>query len=302
MIGLFLLTNTVPLFGWGGDTHRRLTYWAWKHAGLPPSSDSVNVKVSWDLEDIQAELGTEGSDMMGFLGLLIGEITSATFIVIGDSTIHASVTDSALFSDWGAIPDHFDKPAETVEGANLAHMYIPGGTGFADGCCKFFFNKAVKEYEAGNRRLSYAYLAMSAHYLEDCGFPPHNEKDYLNMEADTWQKENHHKCEDWIANSGNWMTYFDSTCAKYSKTALPACEPVMAIHSMCWETIWDDQPFKNAWSKEAKYKKDWDVKTMWEKELKVKKPNTVKHVQKLISKLQPRIVGLFMAFKAEVGL
>jgi hypothetical protein len=300
IVMLILFLAVMPsLFGWGGRTHRRLTYWAWKRAGLPESSGTVNVKVNWDLEDIQDELGAEGSDMMGFCVLLLGAITGADFIVADDSTIYKSVTDSALFSDWGAIPDHFDTSAETVEGANIAHMYIPGGVGFADGMCLFFFNQAVKEYKKGNKRIAYAYLAMSAHYLEDCGFPAHNEKDYFNPQADLWQAKHHHKCEDWIADSTNWMTYFDGVCEKYSKTSLPACDPRQAVHTMSWETVYDNQIFKNAWSSEAKYFSNWDTEAVWKKELLEKKPKTVKEVSQLIAKLEPRIVGLFLAFKEQ---
>lgn len=287
------------LYGWGDWTHKRMTYWAWKHAKLPDSYGTVDVDVDvvWDLDTIENVLDMEATDMIGFIFFLIG--IKKDFSTDTSKTISASMDDAALFTKWGTMPDSFDGEHQVIGGANVAHMYIPAGIGYADGCCKFFFDKAVKECNAGQRRRAYAYLAMAAHYLEDCGFPAHCEKNYLNITSDFWQMKHHGKCEAWLGDSTNWFKYFDAYCDSCSRYAIPVCDPVMAVHTMSWECIWDIQPFKDAWIDEAEYDwEDWDDDPLaWPAELKDYKPKTIALVKNFISRIQPRLVGLFLAFK-----
>ena len=49
---IFFFTSS-QLFGWGGATHKRITYFAWKYAGLPASSGEVTVPVVWNLDSVK---------------------------------------------------------------------------------------------------------------------------------------------------------------------------------------------------------------------------------------------------------
>jgi hypothetical protein len=278
IIVTLLLIASGQGFGWGGETHKRITYLAWKYSGLPASSGMAIVPVVWNMDSVQQTLGLTGVDMQGFLLTLFADASGADFNINALDTIEASMTDSALFYQWGILPDDFDAPASAMKGASFGHMYIPAGGGFADGMCKFFFTKAVREYKAGNQRLAYGYLAMSAHYLEDCGFPPHNEKNYLDPGADIWQALYHSKTEAWIRDSTVWYSTFDATCDTFARSALPACDPVMAVHSLAWECTWYDQDFKDS-------------------AVKADKTDCIAITRKCLKAIVPRITGLFVAFK-----
>jgi hypothetical protein len=277
IVTLLLITSS-QAFGWGGESHKRMTYLAWKYSGLPTSSGMAIVPVIWNMDSVQQTLGLTGVDMEGFLLTLFATASGADFNINALDTIEASLSDSALFYQWGRIPDDFDQPSAAMKGALFAHMYIPAGGGFADGMCKLFFNRAVREYKAGNQRRAYGYLAMSAHYLEDCGFPPHNEKNYLDPGADVWQALHHTDVEDTIGSSTLWYGTFDATCDSFARAPLPACDPVMAVHSLAWECTWYDQAFKDA-------------------SVKADMTDLIVITKKCLKAIVPRVTGLFIAFK-----
>jgi hypothetical protein len=260
-----------------------MTYLAWKYSGLPSSDTNVviTVHVNWNLDSIQKTLGYKGQDMQGLLLTLFTISAGAKFEVHDSDTVQPADTDSALFFIWGRKPDDFDDPTNAVN-AMFGHMYVPSGGGFADGMCKFFFNTAVREYKAGSRRKAYAYLALSAHYLEDVGFPPHNEKNFLDGGALAWQAMYHEKIEDnLIGDSTYWFKHFDATCDSFARAPLPVCDPVMAVHSLAWECTWYDQDFKD-------YSKKSDKENL----------NII--CQKCFRAIVPRVTGLFLAFKNKI--
>jgi hypothetical protein len=278
LFGMLLTLASNIAYGWGGESHKRMTYLAWKNSGLPPSSSSVDVvvPVQWDLETIQKTLGNTRGDLQGFLLTLFSSAAQANFSIDTRDTIKAGTTDSALFYEWGRKPDDFDDPSAALK-ALFGHMYIPAGGGFADGMCKYFFDKAVSDYKTNKRRRAYAYLALSAHYLEDTGFPPHNEKNYLDPGADIWQAAWHNKIETWIGDSTNWQR-FDGLCDTLARMPLPACDPAMAVHGLAWECTWYDQQFKDAATKSDK-------------------SELVIICRKCLQAIVPRVAGLFLAFK-----
>jgi hypothetical protein len=270
-------------FAWGGETHKRITYWAWKHSGLPASSGQAVVPVVWNMDSIEHALGVQGLDMEGYLMSVFAAATGASFHVDTSITVPAKMTDSALFYDYGRIPDDLDAPAEAAGGAQFGHMYIPAGGGFADGMCKFFFDKAVSAYKAKSRRVAYVYLALSSHYIEDVGFPPHNEKNYLDPEADVWQAAYHSEIETKIGDKAYWYEHFDDLCDSLARVPLYACNAVMAVHSLAWECLWYDQDFKDAAVKT-------DTTDL----------NAICRI--CLVAIVPRVAGLFQLFKDEVGL
>jgi len=276
-----LLTFTCDIgFGWGGQTHRRITYWAWKYSGLPPSSGEVVVPIVWNLDSVKNTLGFQGYDLQGYLLSLFTGASGADFNINTTDTIKSSESDSALFFRLGRRPDDFDGPTRAL-GAMFGHMYIPAGGGFADGMCKFYFNTAVREYKAGHRRKAYAYLAYASHYIADVGFPPHNEKNFLDPGADIWQAVYHEATEDLIGDSAFWYPNFDATCDSFARAPLPACDPVVAVHGLAWECCWYDQEFKDA-------------------SVKADKTEMIEITKKCLRAIVPRVAGLFLAFKQKV--
>jgi hypothetical protein len=284
LIIVFLIVALNVGYGWSRLTHERIAYWAWKYSGLPPTSlfpgDSV-LPIVWNLDSVQNTLGLQGCDIQGFLLTFFASVSADNFFDINTKdTVSTSFSDSAIISIWGARPDRYDGPTKAL-GALFGHMYVPTAGGFADGMCKIFFNKAVREYKAHNRRRAYAYLAMAAHYLADIGFPPHNEKNYLDLHADAWQAAYHGLTEDWIADTANWYNHFDATCDSFARAALPACDPVVAVHGLAWECGWYDQPFKDA-------------------AVKADKTEMIAICKKCLRAAVPRVTGLFAAFKQKV--
>jgi hypothetical protein len=271
-------------YGWSRLTHERITYWAWKYSGMPsfsPFPGDTILPVRWNLDSVQSVLGFQKYDMQGFLLTIFAAASAKNFYDIDTrDTIPESFSDSAIFSVWGSRPDKYDGPTKAL-GALFGHMYIPAGGGFGDGMCKLFFEKAVREYKANNRRRAFAYLAMSAHYLADIGFPPHNEKNYLDFGADIWQAAYHGKTEDWIADSTHWYDHFDMTCDSFARAPLPACDPALAVHGLAWECSWYDQPFKDASVKDDK-------------------TEMIEICRTCLRAVLPRVTGLFMAFKQKI--
>lgn len=270
-------------FSWGGETHKRITYWAWKHSGLPPSSGQAVAPVVWNMGLIEKSLGVAGLDMQGYLLTMFAGATGAVFDVDTSVTVSSSETDSALFYNNGRMPDDLDAPAEAAGGAQFGHMYIPAGGGFADGMCKYFYDKAVSAYNAKNRRSAYVYLALSSHYLEDVGFPPHNEKNYLDPESDIWQAAYHDTLEDMLGKTSYWYEHFDALCDSFSRSGLYSCNVVTAVHSLAWECLWYDQDFKDA-------------------AIKADKTDLNALCRTCLIAIVPRVAGLFQLFKDEVGL
>jgi len=286
-VRLLVLGSWLLAFGfssahaWGGWSHKRMTYWAWKWARLPASSGQTTVRVAWNLDTLHNVLGFNSANTFSLFTYAFVKVSGADFN-IDTSPISKSDHDSLIFMAWGRAPDDFDQPAAALGGALWNHMYIPAGGGFADAMVKYYFNKAVASF-SGNRRRSYCYLAMACHYLEDCGFPPHNEKNYLDGSALLWQKTYHHDIEDKIGGDAFWFSYMDTLCARLARRPLPAFDPVAAVHSVAWETAWLDQEFKAA----AKSGNDQRL---------------VAITRKCIIGVMPRVAGLFHAFKLKVGL
>lgn len=274
-----------PVLGWGGWTHKRMTYWAWRFAKLPPSDGTVQVRVAWNMDSIANTLGYASGDAFSALTALFVKASGADFNVDTLALCNA-VSDSALFTDWGRRPDDYDQPSAALGGALWGHMYLPAGGGFGDGMCKFFYDKAVRTYKQSpadkkNRRKAYCYLALASHYLEDCGFPPHNEKNYLDAKDLLWQTTYHHAVEDKIGGDSFWFKHFDPVCSTYARTPMPAFDPVAAVHGLAWEVAWYDQEFKAAAQRS-------DPKDM------------IKTSNKCIKAIMPRMAGLFLAFKQTV--
>ncbi len=283
LIIFLLLVASDNGFGWSRLTHSRITYWAWRYSGLSPSvgdsGDSI-FTVVWNLDSVQNTLGLKGYDINGFLLTVFAAASGADFNINACDTVHMGESDSAIFFNKSRRPDDFDSPTKAM-GALFGHMYIPAGGGFADGMCKFFFNTAVREYKAGRRRIAYSYLAMAAHYLEDVGFPPHNEKNYLDPAADIWQATYHGKIEDWIADSTHWYDNFDATCDSFARAPLPACDPVIAIHTLAWECCWYDQSFKDT-------------------SIRDDKSEMITICRTCLHAIVPRVTGLFVAFRQKI--
>lgn len=266
---------------WGGWSHKRMTYWAWKHSRLPASSGATTVRVAWNLDTLHRVLGFGSANTFSLFTYAFVKASGADFDI--DTTPSCKPDhDSLIFMAWGRAPDDFDQPAAAVGGALWNHMYIPAGGGFADAMCKYYFDKAVKTYPS-NRRRAYCYLAMASHYLEDCAFPPHNEKNYLDGSALLWQATYHTDIEDKIGSDVFWFSYMDTLCARLARRPLPAFDPVAAVHSLAWECSWYDMEFKSA----AKSGNDARIAAT---------------CRKCVIAVMPRVAGLFHAFKLKVGL
>lgn len=295
---------------WGGKSHSGMTKAAAKSVFNLDTLTTYTVKVHVEYnmsvdfaKTVGMGIGGNFSPVAALIGTIVDKaVIDKKFDVKWDSTFVG--TQDKLFELAGSAPDNFDAPTGLIgEGDCLiGHIYAPNGIGFADYMVEYFYKKAVDAWKK-NKNLAFIYLGFASHYFVDAGIPVHAEADYRNLNVLQWQYKYHSYTEGWI--SDNWDFRYKSTVDSAAQVALPVCDIGAGVRSLAFETYPDIAEWNSAWG--AKGGTSFEEMMGSESGSTVKEdPQNLTRFDELVKmeiwRCVPRVVGLFIKFKKEVGI
>jgi hypothetical protein len=290
-----LLIYPVFLYPWGATTHRGMTRAAaktiLKMGSKPVTNLSVHIYYDLNIDFFQTILKGTGKMegmLLSSIGAIIDKSISDDKIKVDSTKIYKNTTEIKMMAEAGQDPDDFDKKTGVFGESTglIGHIYAPNGLGFADFMTKFFYDKAIKEYNAGKHQRGLAYLGYATHYIVDVAIPVHAEADFLNQKNLQLQWDLHNKLEDWV--SDNWNTYFQVTADSAAKVPMPACDIGAMVRGLGLETYPTLAEWYQAWglsSNNAPKNLNWFIDL----------------VKESIWRCVPRVSGLFLKFRDAVG-